>query len=643
VTVPVQNPIISYQGNGVTTLFPFPFAILESADIKVLLDGVLQAIGSQISVNGIGVSSGGSVVFTTAPTGKVIIYRDISIERDTDYQDNGDLLAVTVNADFDRIWMALQDVSGAGKRAIQYPVTEYAVDGTLPPSTERAGMLLGFDANGIQEMVPIPASIGAGDMRFEKGSDGNPGFKAGTDFTPDVTSSLTLSRAPISAANCWAYWDATPQLDFSLNGTTLTFPTPIPTGISRVYVRTGTTLSVGQPPQQSVGDAELVWGFGLRRNFTSIAKLQANADPRFQSCFVTGYYNSLDGGGGPYEVDASDTTSTDNGGSIIVDALGRRWKLNTPPDWYVEQFGGGGIGGGADDAVYTQKAINALPARGGTVRLMGKQYNWATPVTIGTGNAGSIQSTKNGVKLIGMGGGFGAATPPATNIQASAAMSGAMLRVTGAISDVHLEGFKLFAGLLAEGCLFLTASCGTQIRNVSGNQYTKFGMWWQGGAAPTGNYNVNNQINNCFFASTANGHTGLFMDGVASVFNDTWLSSFNDCRFDTTSAINSNAGYFAFVDNVSFNRCHFVGNNVVGVGQPGCFGAYFNAVGNDSFPSGLQFSHCSILSTFVNETTDKIGINTFEGYGTYDNEAIPTHPKLMGYTDKGIRFNGWGA
>ncbi|AHI80403.1 hypothetical protein BTRA_3085 [Burkholderia thailandensis USAMRU Malaysia  len=39
----------------------------------------------------------------------ITMYRDVSIKRDTDYQDNGDLLAGDVNADFDRLWMAMQD------------------------------------------------------------------------------------------------------------------------------------------------------------------------------------------------------------------------------------------------------------------------------------------------------------------------------------------------------------------------------------------------------------------------------------------------------------------------------------------------------------------------------------------------------
>lgn len=476
---------------------------------------------------------------------------------------------------------------------------------------------------------------------------GLPTFVAGT------TTSLTLENEYYSADNIEPFFDASFQGpdQYSLVGFGLNFNAPIPLGVQMVYVRGGAARVIGAPSDGTVTDSSIAsgsWVGNLLGNTVivvrnSIAQLRALDHTKQKAAFVTGYYNPFDGGGGPYFYDPTDTSSADNGGNIIVAADGARWKLQGPADWCVEQFGGGGIGGGADDAVYINKAIAALPARGGTVRLLGKQYNIATAISIGDGNAGATPSTKNGIKLIGMGGGFGTASPAPTIIQATASITGPMLRVTGAITDVHLKGFKLYANLLAQGCLYLAAASGTQIENVSGNQYLNFGMWWHGGDSPTGNYNINNQINNCFFASTSNSHSGLFMDGNASVFNDTWLTSFNDCRFDTTNSSNSNAGYFAFVDNVTFSRCHFVGDTVSGVGEPGCYGIYLNAVGNNSFPSGLAFKECSIISTFVNETTDKIGIISFMNYGVDDHEIIPTHSMLRGFTVYGHPFNGWGT
>ena len=267
-TVPQQTPIIAYAGNGVSTLFAFPFKILESGDLIVLLDGTQQTVGSQYSINGIGNASGGSVQFNTPPAagGKIILYRDVALERDTDYQDNGDLLADTVNADFDRIWMALQDIGGSSRRAIQYPLTEYSADGTLPEAALRAMKLLGFDDQGNQTMIPLPASVGAGNLIDELGSDGKPGFKAGVDYTAGVSTSITLANDYGSKANLtYVSFDSSLQGadSYSLSGKVLTFldaagnPTPIPAGFSKVFVKGGTTVSLLTPPDGSVSDVKI--------------------------------------------------------------------------------------------------------------------------------------------------------------------------------------------------------------------------------------------------------------------------------------------------------------------------------------------------------------------------------------------------
>lgn len=63
------------------------------------------------------------------------------------------------------------------------------------------------------------------------------------------------------------------------------------------------------------------------RVVTSIAALRAISKVNYNQVFVTGYYAQGDGGGGAYYLDVSDTTSADNGGTIIVAADGGRWKL----------------------------------------------------------------------------------------------------------------------------------------------------------------------------------------------------------------------------------------------------------------------------------------------------------------------------
>lgn len=106
-TVPVQNPIVSYVANGISTMYVFPFRVLVESDLTVTVDGSTPPMS--FTVSGLGQDSGW-VTFSTPPAAgaKILLFRGVALMRAVDYQDNGDLLADTVNADLDRIWMALQ-------------------------------------------------------------------------------------------------------------------------------------------------------------------------------------------------------------------------------------------------------------------------------------------------------------------------------------------------------------------------------------------------------------------------------------------------------------------------------------------------------------------------------------------------------
>lgn len=107
-SVPNQTPYIIYNANGLTTVFPFEFYIINAGDIQVTINGTV--ITSGYTVSGVGNIGGGDVIFITPPANGsvVMLERVVPTYRLTDYQDNGDLLADTVNKDFDRLWMAIQ-------------------------------------------------------------------------------------------------------------------------------------------------------------------------------------------------------------------------------------------------------------------------------------------------------------------------------------------------------------------------------------------------------------------------------------------------------------------------------------------------------------------------------------------------------
>ncbi|EJS4078447.1 hypothetical protein N1015_002032 [Escherichia coli] len=107
-SVPNQTPYNIYTANGLTTVFTFEFYIISANDLQVSING--NVVTSGYTVSGVGNKDGGDITFLIPPANGAVVMleRVVPTYRLTDYQDNGDLLADTVNKDFDRIWMAIQ-------------------------------------------------------------------------------------------------------------------------------------------------------------------------------------------------------------------------------------------------------------------------------------------------------------------------------------------------------------------------------------------------------------------------------------------------------------------------------------------------------------------------------------------------------
>lgn len=156
--IPLQTPIVEHVGNGVTTVFAYPFGVLAADDLKVRVAGV--DITSGFTVSGVGNRAGGSVTFAAAPANGavVLLFREVQLKRDTDYQENGDLREAVLDDDFDRTMMALQDTQARFQRSITIPAGETFT--SLPAASARANRVMGFGPDG--EVVLISAFGGGG-------------------------------------------------------------------------------------------------------------------------------------------------------------------------------------------------------------------------------------------------------------------------------------------------------------------------------------------------------------------------------------------------------------------------------------------------------------------------------------------------
>nr|WP_318379978.1 hypothetical protein [uncultured Enterobacter sp.] len=175
------------------------------------------------------------------------------------------------------------------------------------------------------------------------------------------------------------------------------FPKTVPAGSTPE-----STGGIGSGKWLSVGDAALRTSLASPAGFgfiggTTYAQIRAYNGAK-NRVYCLGKEKINDGGYGFFEVDTSDTTSADNGGTILVDAAGRRWKRQFSGPINLIWFAKGD--GNADDKTALQNAVNATPW-GGKLEIpcpaiyykVTGEIKISRPITI-VGSGGSTISKK---------------------------------------------------------------------------------------------------------------------------------------------------------------------------------------------------------------------------------------------------------
>ena len=155
-TISTTESRISYNGNGVTTVFSFPYRFLANGDIVVVsvsAAGVetTKTLATDYTLTGAGDDAGGSVTMLVAPASgtRLVIYRDTEVVQETDYITGDAFPAESHERALDRLTMILQEKTpgaAGATRAIQIPIGDPGtVVTTLPPSIARLDKFLVFD------------------------------------------------------------------------------------------------------------------------------------------------------------------------------------------------------------------------------------------------------------------------------------------------------------------------------------------------------------------------------------------------------------------------------------------------------------------------------------------------------------------
>ncbi len=115
-TVSTTTNKVSYTGNGVAVSFAIPFPFLEREHLKVwqFLNNI-QTQRTDWTV------SGGNLVFETAPAdgARIIIMREVPLTQETDYRENEILPAETLERNFDKLTMQVQQLAEESGRSVK--------------------------------------------------------------------------------------------------------------------------------------------------------------------------------------------------------------------------------------------------------------------------------------------------------------------------------------------------------------------------------------------------------------------------------------------------------------------------------------------------------------------------------------------
>ena len=312
---------------------------------------------------------------------------------------------------------------------------------------------------------------------------------------------------------------------------------------------------------------------------TNVAAVRALDKTKIGYAVTKGYYTAGDGGAGEYWYDGSDTTSTDNGGTIIVASDSGRWKLISSGRLNIKHFGAK-ADSSFDSGPYINKCFEEARRRGCPVYIPNGGYLSSVPLLYGTNSTTSQSSAPTGI--------FGDGQN--SKLIASASMTGAFLRAVGAAGTVFSD-FVVDAKSFAETALDTSwmVGAGPSVQN-------KYTNMWVRGSTGTAWKAVNN--NDCCFKSinikakdsSTCALSHISTGGLAYMEDCIWYPGYLDVGWQNGSIINS------WGDGIQFSSG---GMNVISL--IGCY-IYENGSKGGILWSSALTSHTGLRSLYCEST-----------------------------------------
>lgn len=381
--------------------------------------------------------------------------------------------------------------------------------------------------------------------------------------------------------------------------------------------------------------------------------------------YCHGINDVFDGGFGYFDLDPSDTSTADNGGTVLVDANGRRWKRRISDgvihaEWFGMKADWNGTTG-TDNAPAIKRAIAAMPTARGKVVLPAGEFMVGSLISVNRNNATLEGAGIRVTTLVGNGIDKSAVLEVnngswdyATNTYTYGGTSIGHV----VIKNLSIDGAKTTS---STGIVFARATLGCRIEGVSSENFSVggrfYGSWY---ARVENSMFANNDVNmyldyatndfSCIATEFISNPSKQSLVHVEAQGNGTCLAvSFVSCSFDGTP---KNTGcYFKNVINLSFSGATYAetypdeavktapffqfGTGVIGVGfrdvkmttGEGYSGTWIKCgTGNNSGVTGMDISGCTQYNSGVNTCKSidtQYGLNIGFGNGNrFESEML---------------------
>ena len=345
-TVSSQISEESY-GPSAGTVLPLPFRFFNNSEISVTkVDDTTGAttvltLGVDYTLTGAGEpevngNATGTVVLSAAiPAGfQYVVTRTLALEQLTDLINQGKFFPEIHESTFDRIVMMIQQLYQGTLNSLQKTVGGFFWD------------FLGLRAINLGDPVNGKDAANKDYVDTVSSSNSNRALR--------VPSPETIPALPAAAGR------AGRMLSFdTLGNPQLVVPDP---GSASALA-----LLLADASDPAKGSAVIGRGLQIVTSIAALKTLLKTSPSKF--AYTTSYWGDNRGGAAMYRLDIADTTTADNGVTVIVAADGGRWKLIMTSALNIEQ--GGAKGDGAtDDTAAIQRVldtgftlITAMPSR----------------------------------------------------------------------------------------------------------------------------------------------------------------------------------------------------------------------------------------------------------------------------------------